>query len=223
MPRQCCVPNCNANFDSTKSSANRNVQRSCFKFPTDESLKQEWLRRLPRKSFNTENTGVCILHFEEQYIKRYFINSTSRVRLEHGAVPTLFLPSEKPNEQAVDERVVDVEIEANSIEGFDSLKSDLTSMLRLDNWKVACSESNVHIYKLMTESNGNLTIQTSINVNSDLIMKIFHRDKPLGLKFSNHTVHRSLKLKEWSHLQKLIDKFSNVRDLNIHVEKIRYD
>lgn len=213
----CCVPNCNANSTST----NPNTQRSCFKFPTNKSLKDEWQRLIPVKKFN-KNSAVCISHFEERYIKRSNENPL-KGRLVPGAVPTLFLQDEISNDQSsISEHVV-IELDANVIESFDTLKSDVETVLQLDDWKVASSERHLHIYKLMTEENGNLKIETSINIDSDLVLKVFHRDKALGMKFSQQTVHRSLKLKGWSHLQKLLDKFNNTHDLKIHSEKIRYE
>lgn len=211
----CCVPNCNTSTD-------HNAQKSCFRFPTNKSLKDEWLRLIPVKKINRQTTGVCILHFEERFLKRLTDNPL-KGRLVAGAVPTLFLKDEVSIEASVITEHVDIELDANKIVSFDILKSDLESVLQLDDWKVACSESNLHIYKLMIEPNGNLRIETSINVDSDLVLKIFHRDKALGMKFSTQTVHRSLKLKGWSHLQKLLDKFNNTQDLKIHSEKIRYE
>lgn len=214
----CCVPNCNANSSSRNSSTNHNAQKSCFKFPTNKSLKEEWLRLIPIKKFNKQNTGVCISHFEERYIKRSNENPL-KGRLVPGAVPTIFLN----DASTVISEQVDIELDTNRIESFDTLKNDLETMLQLDEWKVASSEKHLHIYKLLVEESGNLKVETSINIDCDLVLKIFHRDKALGMKFSQQTVHRSLRLKGWSHLQKLLDKFNNTQELKIHSEKIRYE
>lgn len=209
----CCVPNCHTN---------PNAQKSCFKFPTNVSLKNEWLRNIPATKINEQRTGVCISHFEERFIKRSNRNPLIG-RLVNGAVPTIFSKEETSSQPAVIAEHVVIELGTNAIESFETLKSDLESVLQLDNWKVAYSKSNLHIYKLMVESNGKLRVETSINIDSDLVLKIFHLDKPIGLKFTKHAIHRSLKLKGWSHLQKILDKFNGVKELKIHTEKIRYE
>lgn len=217
----CCVPNC-----KTNATSNHNAPKSCFKLPTNKSLKEEWLRNIPVTTFNKQRTGVCISHFEERFIKRSNENPL-KGRLVNGAVPTVFSKDESSNEPVVQPDVITehvvIELDANAIESFDTLKSDLESVLQLDDWKVAYSDTSLHIYKLMVESNGNLRIETSISIDSDLVLKIFHLDKALGMKFSKHTVHRSLKLRGWSHLQRLLDKFNNVQEIKVHSEKVRYE
>lgn len=189
------------------------------------------MRNIPVTKFNRQRTdGVCILHFEERFIRRSNDNPL-RGRLIDGAVPTIFTIRDQSDNECDDDAQPDVitehveviELDANAIESFDTLKSDLESVVQLDDWKVAYSETNLHIYKLMVESNGNLRIETSISIDSDLVLKIFHLDKAIGMKFSKHTVHRCLKLKGWSHLQKLLDKFNGTQELKIHSEKIRYE
>lgn len=203
----CCVPNCNK-----KSS-----QTSCFKFPTRKSLKDEWLRKLPVKTIKPQ-TGVCILHFEDRFLKRSPDNPLIG-RLATGAVPTIFLKDEP---DIVSQHVL-IEVDSNAIPNFGTLKSNVESSVRLDDWKVACSDTNLIIYKLVVEPTGNLRVETSISIDSGLVLKIFHLDKPLGMKFSQHTVHRSVKLKGWSQLQKLLDKFNSPHELNVHSEKVRYE
>ncbi|XP_037044214.1 uncharacterized protein LOC119080094 [Bradysia coprophila] len=212
----CCVPNCN----------NKSSQASCFKFPTNKSLQEEWLRNLPIK-LNRRQTGVCILHFEDRFLKRSNDNPL-KGRLVSGAVPTIFLKDEAEDKtddvqpDIISQHVV-IEVDSNAIPNFDALKADLVSSVRLDDWKVAYSETNLIIYKLMVESTGNLRVETSISIDSGLVLKIFHLDKALGLKFSPHTVHRAVKLKRWSQLQKLIDKFNSPHELKVHSERVRYE
>lgn len=212
----CCVPNCNS----------ESSQRSCFKFPTNKSLKDEWLRQLPT-TINKRQTGVCILHFEDRFVKRSNDNPL-KGRLTSGAVPTIFLKDEtedgpvaaEPN--IISQHVV-IELDSNAIPNFDILKSELESSVRLDDWKVAYAETNLILYKLMVEPNGNLRVETSISIDSGLVLKIFHLDKVLGMKFSPQTIHRSVKLRGWSQLQKFLDKFGSSHELKIHSEKVRYE
>lgn len=212
----CCVTNCNSTKD--------NAQRSCFKFPTNKSLRDEWLRKIPADKINKQHGGVCILHFEERFIKRSKDNPL-KGRLVIGAIPTIFPKEDNSKEPEPDVQPdlntehAFIESHAHTIGSFDTLKANLESMIQLDDWKVAYSESNLHLYKLIVESNGNLRVETSFNIDSDLVLKIFHLDKAIGVKFSKQTVHRSLKLKVWSHLQKLLDKFNGSPDLKIHSMK----
>jgi len=163
-----------------------------------------------------------MLHFEERFLKQSSVNPL-RARLVAGAVPTLCLKTENSNETKAYSEYVDIELDVNRIVNFEMLKSNLKSVLQLDDWKVVCSDDVLHIYKLIVEPSGNLRVETSINIDCDLLLKIFHRDEALGMKFSKQTVHKSIKLKGWSHLQKLLDRFNNVEELKIHSQKIRYE
>lgn len=61
MVNKCCVPNCKSNYDS-----NDEGHITCFKFPTDQSLKEKWLAKIPRAGLTvTKYTVVCIKHFRE--------------------------------------------------------------------------------------------------------------------------------------------------------------
>lgn len=97
------------------------------------------MANIPRKDeSNTKN--VCILHFEEKYIKATGIYTT----LEKDAIPSLFfygdnnLQNEKNNETSLNDIVFD----------FENFKSNFQARVLLTNWQCIVKDSEVSIYKL---------------------------------------------------------------------------
>lgn len=67
MPQKCCVPGCNGNYQN-------GPKVSVFGFPKDVSLRQKWLKAIPRDNFEpTNNTKVCEAHFPEGSIIKSYI------------------------------------------------------------------------------------------------------------------------------------------------------
>ena len=68
MPRKCCVYGCKSNYKSTK------VGYSVFIFPRDETLRREWIRKIPNANFNpTKYTCVCEKHFTVEEVSRLHV------------------------------------------------------------------------------------------------------------------------------------------------------
>jgi len=73
---------------------------SGFRFPADESRRQQWLRRIPRANLNvTKRTVICQRHFEKRFVMtedKIVVNGVETViprerpRLTDDAVPTIF-------------------------------------------------------------------------------------------------------------------------------------
>lgn len=95
MPSSCCVPGCTSNYGSKPPFV------SVFKFPKDESLKQQWLKAIHRAEFVPKNVSVvCIKHFDERFVIREDVIKRpdgsilsvkrDRLKLTHDAVPTRF-------------------------------------------------------------------------------------------------------------------------------------
>ena len=63
MVYTCCVPGCKTGYKSNKT-----IEKiSLFKFPVDESLKQLWIKAIPRKNWTLTYTHrVCAKHFHEE-------------------------------------------------------------------------------------------------------------------------------------------------------------
>lgn len=64
MPDKCCVPNCNANYASTEQG-----YTTVFRFPSDPNLRQEWIRKIPRKNWEPSKWSVvCVNHFSDNVV-----------------------------------------------------------------------------------------------------------------------------------------------------------
>jgi len=129
---------------------------STFRFPKDETKRQEWLRRIPQELLSddiTDDMVVCEKHFEQRFIVREFTypqqdgSSFTCPRdvpvLDSDAVPTLFpntpsylsspLPPKRktPNERraemaARDDKVLEEWLDSDCITGFDDFCSSVT-------------------------------------------------------------------------------------------------
>lgn len=96
MPQKCCVPGCNGNY---KNGPKVHV----FGFPKDASLRQKWLKSIPRDNFEpTNNTKVCEAHFPEGSIiksttvqdsnsGKIFTIDLLKPRLKEDCIPSIFL------------------------------------------------------------------------------------------------------------------------------------
>ena len=63
MPRKCCVPKCNTNYQT-------GAPGKVFRFPDKEEEKEKWIRAIPRKreSFSVKShTVVCEKHWPQGY------------------------------------------------------------------------------------------------------------------------------------------------------------
>ena len=61
MPRKCCVPNCDGNYDSTKQLV------PVYRFPNEKTFpgeRKRWIRAIPRANLEiTKQTVVCRAHW----------------------------------------------------------------------------------------------------------------------------------------------------------------
>ena len=103
MVNKCCVPGCSSNYDSKAKEGHV----TCFKFLNDKSLKEAWLRKIPRKDLTvTKYTVVCAKHFRESDIIKNdilpgkdgqpdILVPRKKFTLQKNAVPQIFpnLPS----------------------------------------------------------------------------------------------------------------------------------
>ena len=105
MPYKCCVPGCSTGYASQQQESDV----SLHKFPGDEALCEEWLRKIPRKDFvPTKNSRVCAVHFSaNDFITERMDSKTKRnisrgerIRrtLRENSVPSIFpnLPIFRP-------------------------------------------------------------------------------------------------------------------------------
>lgn len=102
MPNKCCVPGCQSNYKGNVTEGYVTV----FKFPEESSLKQKWIKNIPRKNWTPGRFSfVCIKHFAESDLdrKELYKDSDGNQRefmrkkpvLVKSAVPSIFpnLPS----------------------------------------------------------------------------------------------------------------------------------
>ena len=98
MVKKCCVLHCKSN--NARSTEKGHV--TCFKFPTERSLREAWLRKIPRKGLIvTEYTVVCIKHFHDRDLIKYdilpgrdgyhdILVPRKKIALRKDAVPCIF-------------------------------------------------------------------------------------------------------------------------------------
>ena len=68
MVYKCCIYGCKSNYavrtKASKESKTKLPHVPIFRFPKDEVLRAEWIRRILNKDLKvTENSRVCIKHF----------------------------------------------------------------------------------------------------------------------------------------------------------------
>ena len=67
MVNKCCAPGCKSNYVSKKGT----TKVTTFLLQKKVDLRQEWLKKIPRDFTITNNTVICVEHFEEDDIIRY--------------------------------------------------------------------------------------------------------------------------------------------------------
>ena len=99
MVNRCCVPSCNSGYKSNKDPE----KVALFKFPTNESLKNNWIKAIPRKNCTVYNSHrVCAKHFSESNFqvssldlkarrrKARATQKLNRLQLKKSAIPYIF-------------------------------------------------------------------------------------------------------------------------------------
>lgn len=108
-------------------------------------MKDVWLKKVARvDKFNTENVGVCILHFEMKYIKTMNEKGISlkRARLTNDAYPTIF-NFEKDGFGDV--------LNKDLIGDFMNFKNLFATEVKATDWLTRSTESYVTFFKLHRE------------------------------------------------------------------------
>lgn len=159
MVRKCCVPWCTTNF-SAKTAG------SCFRFPSDEQRREEWIKAIPRDdAFNTNHSGVCILHFERKFIvtrsKLGLLLKTPR--LTNLALPTVFnfAVNGIPDMFTYDPEVIEKIDDGNNdlIRNFANLKDNYSNHISVQGWLTTASETHLTFYKLKRKPDNNLIVE----------------------------------------------------------------
>ena len=160
MVNKCCVPGCSSNYDSKAKEGHV----TCFKFPNDKSLKEAWLRKIPRKDLTvTKYTVVCAKHFRESDIIKNdilpgkdgqpdILVPRKKFTLQKNAVPQIFpyLPSylssknnsaPRPSPSKRRKRMEEVHVKLqeewlskDKIVSYGEFMNDIDNCLRLQVW-----------------------------------------------------------------------------------------
>lgn len=198
MGRICCVTNCKSNYRN-----NGQEHTTCFKFPSDEEFKQIWLKKIARPGeFNIENVGVCIQHFEIKHIKT--VNEKGiplkRPRLKDDAIPTIFNFITDGFGETINEDL---------IPDFVNFKNQFGTKLKSKDWLTTSTLSCVTLFKLRNESNGSLTVDFSVNIDSELNIQIFNENRLLDHSFYRDIIPGRQCLKLFSELNLILEKCEN--------------
>ncbi|GBM16308.1 hypothetical protein AVEN_194048-1 [Araneus ventricosus] len=95
MSSACCVPDCKSNYPPTTE----NIR--VYLFPNEADLKDQWLRKIPRKDFTpTARSVVCVKHFKNDDVIKGDIltlpdgceevRARKRFKLKSKAIPCIF-------------------------------------------------------------------------------------------------------------------------------------
>lgn len=178
MPRKCSVPGCKSNYDSECRITKTTI--TTFSFPKDDTLRNKWLRAIPRENWTpSKATVVCVLHFEDRYVithqdyKNYDGVMQKLLlrcpRLAVDAVPTIFpnLPAylskqAPPERKTPDERrtemlnrhakAVQDFLEADNIASFSDFMKGYRDRLKSNlTWESKVVESGLWFYTLNSD------------------------------------------------------------------------
>lgn len=165
----------------------RKDKLSVFTFPKDESLREKWLNIFPRKDeFSTKNSGVCILHFEDKFVK-HGVNSV----LKKEAIPTIFfygddeIDMENESEKYANDIIDDYEDFVNNV---------LERVITSDDWEIKIIDSGVYIYKTNVNENGHgVFVEFNIIIGNYLRVKVYHENNLLNLpNFHRDIIHSNM-------------------------------
>lgn len=185
VPKRCCVPKCNTNFDCWLK---KNAPLTAFKFPKDPDLRVKWLKAIPRQEWTpTEYSYVCILHFVDEDVHKVIGPNSHRMMLKKDAVPRIFknlparfskpkahLQRHSPNFRRervaiAQEKTENDFFQADQIKNFDDFKQKYAS--NTSEWSVFEDEFGITLY--ICNFNVELKFSVRVTVNSDLKVIVY--------------------------------------------------
>lgn len=210
MGRKCCIQNCKNNGGEGTS---------CFKFPSDDKMKNAWLQAIPKENIIViKNSGICILHFDMKYIKSVKADGSflERPRLTDDAVPSIFnfnygIPQifsfdaqfiHKKQQEFIQERKKD----ENLIYSFEDFKNRVASQIKSKYWQSTSTDFSVTLFKMKSENKGKLSIQCQLIINNELNVQIFNENNLLDYDFYKDLMPRHQSLNLFSELNSIIDR-----------------
>ena len=215
MVYSCCVPGCNTDYRSFKTS----TKISSFRFPTDENLKKKWISSMPRQNWTVASSHkVCQLHFEESDFIQVSVDKKNRrrsardteklrrPRLKNSAIPHIFshlpqyMSKEKPaprltaatssarlakQNAVIDESVAKLS-ELESFDNFGQFKYKI-QMETLPNGFVShFTDNHAWFYYISENAEHVPTLLASVLVTENLDMKVYVRSAVLPYSAYQH-------------------------------------
>ncbi|XP_035826119.1 uncharacterized protein LOC118477835 [Aplysia californica] len=237
MPRKCCVPGCNTNYDSSVN----NERVSVFTFPSDPDRRRLWQHKIPRKDFiPTKQSVVCAKHFTEDCILRVdsFTRAVDRKipRLSDSAYPTIFpnCPSYLSEPTPVkrkkpEERLKEVEnrdeqsfrewMERDKINGFSDVTNKLQAKIN-DGWLFKYnSEEYCSLYRIEDIPSSKPSLLVAIRIFKDMHVEVFSLSSSTLVRVADSSLTwlfgkpSPLLLTTWSQFDSLISYFSQNNDV----------
>lgn len=158
MPRRCCIPGCNSNYDSVLKRGEKAV--STFKIPNAEPQRSPWLKAIPRDDWEEEQktAAVCIRHFDKRFICRNKENG--KPSIAKTGYPSIFpncpnylqiqLPEKRTSPTKRKARIAENHeiavkkfLDADIIKNFDDFRSNLSKIEEMRTWKMVINENEV--------------------------------------------------------------------------------
>jgi hypothetical protein len=209
-----------------------------FRFPRDAKRLDLWKRKIPRENLVvSQHTRICIQHFEERFINRYFeyrgadglLHRDPRdvPVLTDDAYPTIFsnLPeylSEKLPVQRKDpdkrrreiddrsEAAVEIFLTADLITDYEVFKSEIAERIASQrDWHVVTGDSLCLLYILDTDSDIP-SLNVSVEVTSDMCVRVFLKHRELLQSELAWILDQSLTLKRWSQLENILGRYCSI-------------
>ena len=89
MVNKCCVVGCRSNYKGEEIVP-------VFSFPSDEDIKNRWIKFVNRKDWQpTSSAVICIKHFEGKFLKKGEHKKRFRLIKTLKSIPTIYLASTK--------------------------------------------------------------------------------------------------------------------------------
>jgi len=232
MPYKCCVPGCKSNYGGTTDYV------SVFKFPSDSSRLDLWIRKIPRENLVVnKHARICIRHFEEQFVMRNFVfrgkdglmhtEPRDTPILTDDAYPSLFpdlpkymsekVPKKRKNPDVrrdeIDDRsdaVLEEFLQADRISDYNNFEQQLHSHVKdfIGHWSMASGINGTVIYVLDMNSEVPC-LSVCIKVQGDMAVKVFVGSVQLSARQLSWVLGDNCVLERWSQLETMLGHYKD--------------
>ena len=162
-----------------------------FSFPSDEDIKNRWIKFVNRKDWHlTSSAVICIKHFEGKFLKKGEHEKRFRLIKTLKPIPTIYpastktsstykvsLPRKSPRKRAFQDDQYDEFKGNNNVIGLESInESDC-----LQRYLYAKYEEHVVFHKIVLNELHVSEVTACIRVDDKLDVKLFLRGSPVTL------------------------------------------